>query len=63
LLFGGFDLTPLLDKSRSKFEQIMEQATDRGMTAELDDSAQEFSAEQFRTIRTNLEDYLSNSRR
>jgi hypothetical protein len=33
------------------------------MTAELDDSAQEFSAEQFRTIRTNLEDYLSNSRR
>lgn len=62
LMFGGFDLDPLLSESRTAFDAIMEQATERGIQADVDTPGEEFSTERFRTIRRNLEDYLSASR-
>jgi hypothetical protein len=63
LLFGGFDLDPLLEKSMPQFEKIMEQATEDGLSTDIDTSIEEFTSDQFRTIRRNLDDYLSNSAR
>jgi hypothetical protein len=63
LLFGGFDLDPLLEKSRPQFEKIMEQATERGLSTDIDTPTEEFTADQFRTIQRNLDDYLSSNRR
>lgn len=62
LMFGGFDLDPLLSESRDAFEAIMEQATERGIQADVDTQGDEFSTDRFRTIRRNLEDYLSENR-
>ena len=63
LLFGGFDLEPLLEKSRPKFEKIMEQATEQGLSTDIDTPTDPFTADQFRTIQRNLDDYLSSNRR
>jgi len=62
LLFGGFDLSTLLSESRDSFEAIMDQATQRGIQADVDTPGEEFSTDRFRQIRRNLEDYLSASR-
>ncbi|MBX0325235.1 hypothetical protein EGH21_19600 [Halomicroarcula sp. F13] len=63
LLFGGFDLEPLLEQSRPKFEQIMEEATEHGLSTNIDTPTEEFTADQFRTIQQNLNDYLTGNRR
>lgn len=63
LLFGGFDLEPLLEGSRQKFEQIMDHATDQGLSTDIDAPTDEFGADRFRTVERNLEDYLSSNRR
>jgi len=63
LLFGGFDLNPLLEQSRPKFERIMEQATEQGLSTDIDTPTEPFTADQFRTIQRNLDDYLSSNRR
>ncbi|QLH76563.1 hypothetical protein HZS55_04250 [Halosimplex rubrum] len=62
LMFGGFDLDPLLSESRTSFDAIMEQATERGIQSDVDTPGEEFSTDRFRAIRRNLEDYLSASR-
>lgn len=58
LLFGGFDLNPLLENSRPKFEQIMAEATRDGLATDIETPGEEFTAEQFRTIEQNLSEYL-----
>jgi cell division GTPase FtsZ len=63
LLFGGFDLDPLLDASRPKFDRIMDEATEHGLATDIDAPTEEFTAEQFRTIQQNLDEYLSGNRR
>jgi hypothetical protein len=59
LLFGGFDLDPLLNGSRQSYDTIMEQATESGLRSNVDTADQEFSTDQFRKIRNNLDEYLS----
>lgn len=59
LLFGGFDLDPLLEGSRPSFDAIMERATESGLQSNVDMSNHDFTTDQFRKIRNNLDDYLS----
>lgn len=62
LLFGGFDLDPLLDVSWSKFERMMNEATDSGLSSEVDSlEGETFPPRRFRQIKQNLEDYLSDN--
>jgi hypothetical protein len=62
LLFGGFDLDPLLDVSWSKFERMMNEATDSGLSSEVDSlEGETFPPRRFRQIKQNLENYLSDN--
>jgi hypothetical protein len=55
LLFGGFDLAPLLDRSMDHFEWYMDQAESGELNLGTD--AEYFPVKRYRRIRRNLEDY------
>ena len=55
LLFGGFDLAPLLDRSMDHFEWYMDQAESGELNLGTD--GEYFPVKRYRRIRRNLEDY------
>jgi cell division GTPase FtsZ len=59
LLFTGFDVTPLLDRSMPRFDMMLEGSRDGQFMSKFENPMKEYSRQDFTRLKQNLEDYLS----
>ena len=59
LLFTGFDIDPLLDKSMPKFDALLDGSRGGQFMSKFDDPIKDYTRQDFVRLKQNLEDYLS----
>ena len=59
LLFTGFDVDPLLEKSMPKFDALLDGSQEGQFMSKFDEPMKEYSRQDFQRLKQNLETYLS----
>lgn len=59
LLFTGFDIDPLLERSMPKFDALLNGSRNGQFMSKFDNPMKEYTRQDFLRLKTNLEDYLS----
>lgn len=59
LLFTGFDMQPLLDRSMPGFDMLLEGSQDGQFMEKFDSPMKEYSRQDFMKLKQNLQDYLN----
>lgn len=59
LLFTGFNLEPLLERSMPKFDALLEGSRDGQFMEKFDDPIKDYTRRDFRQLKRNLENYIA----
>lgn len=59
LLFTGFDIEPLLEKSMPKFDALLEGSQEGQFMSKFDDPMKDYSRQDFLQLKQNIETYLN----
>lgn len=59
LLFTGFDVDPLLERSMPKFEALLEGSQDGQFMSKFDSPMKDYTRQDFQRLKQNLESYLN----